>query len=198
MRFSCVGGLAFFGMLVGCGSAVPGAPSIGPSADGATGSGGSSGVAKNPCAFTISGDVADRVELNSHMRLLKKGFSSPNPSLDVDCLMDPRGSAQSGNFPGFELSPFAGSGEYRIDGMTYGSGSVTVGARAGGPVFRLVGGDGAAGECTFTVMSPQAPKVGDVVEVSFSCKGLTTEFIGKKYAADVSDGVLGAELEFVE
>jgi hypothetical protein len=156
------------------------------------------GTGNNPCAFTLSGDVADHVELNAHMRLLKKGFSSSSPSLDVDCLMDPRGSAQSGNFPGFEISPFAGSGTYSTDGMTYGSGSVTVGARAGGPIFQLVGGKGAAGVCTFSVTSPPAPKVGDRVDVSFGCKGLAIEFLGKPYVADVSDGVIGATLEFVE
>jgi hypothetical protein len=103
-----------------------------------------------------------------------------------------------GNFPGFEISPFVGPGAYITNGMTPGSGRVTVGARTGGPLFNLVGGDGSPGACTLSVTLPAAAKVGDRVDVSFHCEGLTTELAGRKYVVDVSDGILAGALEFVE
>jgi hypothetical protein len=182
--------------LPACGSEA----SVFPGTDaGQGGAGGGGSGASNPCSFRLKGDVVDRVDLNAHLRIVKSTTSSlGQPALAIDCLKDPLGSQQMGNLPGFAISPYTGPGAYVTNGMTPGSGSVIVGARTGGPAFRLLGGDGSSGSCGFSVTSPVMPMLGDRVDASFHCEGLTTELVGQKYMVDVSDGVLGGVLEFIE
>jgi hypothetical protein len=179
-----------------CGGGAGGGGGGGVGGHGGGGSGG--GAASNPCAFTLSGDVADRVQLNAHLRIVASTIYTAARTLDVTCLQDPPGSQQSGNFPAFDLGPFTSSGTYVVDGATAESGSVVVAARTFGPIFHLVGGDASAGTCTFTATTTPAPQVGDRVDVSFHCEGLTTAQAGTPYAVVVTDGVIGGPLEFVE
>ena len=181
-------------------AAAPLACGSGAGTGGGGGGGGSggSGASSNPCAFTLTGDIADRVTLNAHLRIVANTSSTADRTLDVNCIQDPPGSQQSGNFPGFDLAPFSSSGTYVVNGATPESGSVVVAARSFGPIFHLVGGDGSAGTCTFTATTTAAPQVGDRVDVSFHCNGLTTSLAGTPYTSDVSDGVFGGPLEYVE
>lgn len=47
------------------------------------------------------------------------------------------------------------------------------------------------------VSAPAAAVVGDRVDATFHCEGLTTSLAGTPHAADVSDGVIGGSLDLV-